>query len=364
MTVREITNHLEKLAPLSTQESYDNSGLIVGTGNEEVSNVLISLDCTEDVVEEAKLKKCELIIAHHPIVFGGLKKLNGKNYVERTVIKAIKYGIAIYAIHTNLDNYLKGVNFEIGNRLGLKDLKVLRPKENSLNKLVFYVPSENKSAVLEALYAVGVGRIGNYSECSFSSKGEGTFKPMEGANPYEGKVGERECVKEERVEVLLPNHLRQRAFSALKKIHPYEEVAHEFYALENQDQYLGSGMVGTLDTEMKTNDFLKRLKDTFNCGVVRHTDLLSNSVKTVAFCGGSGSFLLKDAIRANADIYITGDFKYHEFFDAEDKIIIADIGHYESEQFTSDRIKAILMEKFSTFAVHLTEVNTNPINYF
>ncbi|MFZ9027823.1 MAG: Nif3-like dinuclear metal center hexameric protein [Crocinitomicaceae bacterium] len=364
MTVREITNHLEKLAPLSTQESYDNSGLIVGSGNEEVTNVLVSLDCTEDIVEEARSKQCELIIAHHPIIFGGLKKLNGKNYVERTVIKAIKYGIAIYAIHTNLDNYIKGVNFEIGNRLGLTNLKVLRPKSNVLNKLVFFVPSENKLAVLDALYASGAGRIGNYGECSFSTKGEGTFKPLEGANPYEGEVGKREYVNEERVEVLVPSHLKGQVYSVLNETHPYEEVAHEFYPLENQDQYLGSGMVGSLGSAVPTREFLQRLKETFNCGVVRHTNILSETIRTVAFCGGSGSFLLKDALRANADIYITGDFKYHEFFDAEGKIIIADIGHYESEQFTSDRIKAILMEKFSTFAVHLTEVNTNPINYF
>jgi dinuclear metal center YbgI/SA1388 family protein len=364
MTVREITHHLEQLAPLSTQESYDNSGLIVGAGDENVSNVLISLDCTEDIVEEARAKNCELIIAHHPIVFGGLKKLNGKNYVERTVIKAIKYGIAIYAIHTNLDSYIKGVNFEIGSRLGLKDLKVLRPKANVLNKLVFYVPSESKTEVLEALYAAGAGKIGNYGECSFSSKGEGTFKPLDGANPVEGEVGTRTYVNEERVEILLSSHLRGRILSVLNAVHPYEEVAHEVYALENQDQYLGSGMIGELSHGVPTKEFLQTLKDTFSCGAVRHTNFTSEKIKTVAFCGGSGSFLLKDAIRAKADIYITGDFKYHEFFDAEDRIIIADIGHYESEQFTSDRIKAILMEKFSNFAVHLTEVNTNPINYF
>ena len=364
MTVREIANYLEMIAPLTTQETYDNSGLIVGSGNEEVSNILVSLDCTEKIIEEAEKKNCELIIAHHPIIFGGLKKLNGKNYVERTVIKAIKAGIAIYAIHTNLDNYLKGVNFEIANRLGLSKLKVLRAKANNLNKLVFYVPSESKSDILDSLYAAGAGRMGNYEECSFSNKGEGTFKPLDGSMPFEGEIGKKEYVNEERVEVLFSNHLKENLIKKLREAHPYEEVAFEIYALENKDPYLGSGMIGELSSEISTIEFLKMLKSTFKCGVIRHTKLISSNVKTIAFCGGSGSFLLNDAIRANADIYITGDFKYHEFFDADDQIIIADIGHYESEQFTSERIKTILTEKFSNFAVHLTEVYTNPINYF
>lgn len=364
MIVKEITGYLEGLAPLSTQESYDNSGLIVGTGNEEVNNVLVSLDCTEDIVEEAKRKNCELIIAHHPIVFGGLKKLNGKNYVERTVIKAIQYGIAIYAIHTNLDNYIGGVNFEIGQRLGLQGLKVLQPKKGVLNKLVFYVPSVNKEQVLEALYSMGAGQIGNYAECSFSSIGTGTFKPLNGADPYSGEVGKREVAEEERVEVLIQDHLTSLAIRTMKENHPYEEVAYELYELKNENRFLGSGMIGDLESPMDAMAFLDHVKKSFNCGVIRHTGLIKDKIQKVAFCGGSGSFLLRNAIGANADIYITGDFKYHEFFDAENKIVIADIGHYESEQFTSHRLKAILMEKFSTFAVHLTEVNTNPINYF
>lgn len=364
MTVKEITGYLEGLAPLSTQESYDNSGLIVGTGNEDVNNVLVSLDCTEDIVEEAKQKNCELIIAHHPIVFGGLKKLNGKNYVERTVIKAIQYGIAIYAIHTNLDNYIGGVNFEIGQRLGLQGLKVLQPKKGVLNKLVFYVPSVNKEQVLEALYSMGAGQIGNYAECSFSSIGTGTFKPLNGADPYSGEVGKREVAEEERVEVLIQDHLTSLAIRTMKENHPYEEVAYELFELKNENRFLGSGMIGDLESPMDAMAFLDHVKKSFNCGVIRHTGLIKDKIQKVAFCGGSGSFLLRNAIGANADIYITGDFKYHEFFDAENKIVIADIGHYESEQFTSHRLKAILMEKFSTFAVHLTEVNTNPINYF
>lgn len=364
MTVKEITTYLEELAPLSTQESYDNSGLIVGSGNEKVSNVLVSLDCTEEIVDEAVKRNCELIIAHHPIVFGGIKKLNGKNYVERTVIKAIREGIAIYAIHTNLDNYLNGVNYEIGNRLGLEKLSILRPKTNVLNKLVFFVPVGNKKTVLNALYATGAGRIGNYEECSFSSSGEGTFKPVDGANPAVGEVGNKERITEERVEVLIPQHLKSKAVSALFASHPYEEVAYELYSLDNSNNNLGSGMIGEFDEAIAVDEFLKKLKNEFNCGVIKHTRLLKDKIKTVAFCGGSGSFLLRDAIGKKADVFITGDFKYHEFFDAEDKIIIADIGHYESEQFTSHRLKDILMEKFANFAVHLTEVNTNPINYY
>jgi len=364
MTIREITKYLESLAPISSQESYDNSGLIVGDPSVEVNNVLVSLDCIEATVQEAIEKKCQLIIAHHPIVFKGLKRLNGSDYVERTVLKAIKNDVAIYAIHTNLDNFKLGVNFEIGNRLGLRDLQILRPKTNVLSKLICYVPEDHVAPVSEAIFAAGAGSIGEYDECGFQTKGEGTFRPSANATPFIGKKEKRANVKEVKFESVCSTHTVQKVIAAMLEAHPYEEVAYEVFPMSNENKFEGSGMVGNLKEGMGELDFLKMLKDTFNCGVVRYTNLVGKQIERVAFCGGSGSFLLKDAKRSGAQVFITGDYKYHEFFDAEEEIIIADIGHFESEQFTSNRIAEILTEKFANFAVHLTEVNTNPINYF
>ena len=364
MTIKEITSYLESLAPLSSQESYDNSGLIVGNPDREVNNVLVSLDCVERTVDEAIEKNCELIIAHHPIVFKGLKRLNGSDYVERTVIKAIKNDIAIYAIHTNLDNYRFGVNYEIGERLKLKDLKVLRPNSNVLSKLICYIPETHFEEVSDAMFDVGAGRIGDYDECGFSTRGEGTFRPTEQAKPFIGESGSRETVNEVKFESVCSTHSINKVISAMIKAHPYEEVAYEISPMLNVNNYEGSGMVGELENPMEEKEFLTFVKETFGSGVIRHTNLLGKEIKKVAYCGGAGSFLLKDAIQSGADIFVTGDYKYHDFFDAEDRIIIADIGHFESEQFTSNRIADILTEKFANFAVHLTEVNTNPINYF
>ena len=364
MKIKEITNYLEGLAPLSSQESYDNCGLIVGDANNEVNGALISLDCIESTVDEAIRLGVNLIVAHHPIVFKGLKKINGKNYIERTVLKAIKNDVAIYAIHTNLDNYNWGVNREIGERLNLKNLRILAPKKGVLTKLVCFVPTGDVDAVAEAMFAAGAGQIGNYSECSFKSEGTGSFKPMDGANPAEGKIGELSQESEFRLEVLVSNHLLGKVVSEMKAAHPYEEVAYEMYSILNENQTEGSGMIGELESPVDELEFLAFVKKAFGCGVIRHTSLRGKKIERVAFCGGAGSFLLNQAKRAGADIYITGDFKYHEFFDAEDQLVIADIGHFESEQFTSNRLAAILTKKFPKFAVHLTEVNTNPINYF
>lgn len=364
MKVSEITNFLESLAPRSSQESYDNCGLLVGDRNADVKAALISLDCTEDVVADAIAKGCNLIIAHHPVIFKGLKSLTGANYIERTILACIKNDIALYAIHTNLDNYSKGVNYEIGQRIGLKNLRVLQPKSNVLVKLIVFTPDSCLEQVREAAFQAGAGSIGNYDECHFELNGTGTFKSNESANPFDGKVGERSSVPESRLEFLVSTHLIRQVLAAVKQAHSYEEVAYDIIPLLNENQQEGSGMIGELETEMDEISFLKHLKSTFNCGAIRHTNLLNKKIKTVAFCGGSGSFLLSTAMRQEADIYITGDFKYHEFFDAENQILIADIGHYESEQFTSNLIADILKKKFTTFAVHLTGINTNPINYF
>ena len=363
MKLHELTNYLESLAPLTYQEDYDNSGLIVGHPDKEINSALVSLDCTEAVVDDAMAKGCQVIISHHPIVFKGLKKLNGKTYVERVIEKAIKNNIAIYAIHTNLDAVAGGVNARICETLGLTDCRILAPKHGLLKKLVTYVPVNYADKVRDALFAAGAGQIGNYTEVSFNTEGTGTFKAGENADPFVGQKGIIQKEPEIKIEVVYPVNLENKILVALFMEHPYEEVAYDLYALTNQYQTVGSGMVGELAEPMDELAFLQMVKYKMNAGAIRYTKLRHKPVKRVAVCGGSGSFLLKNAISAGADVFVTADFKYHEFFDAEEKLVIADIGHFESEQFTQNLIVELIKKKFANFAVRLTEVNTNPIKY-
>jgi dinuclear metal center YbgI/SA1388 family protein len=361
--IKDVTDYLESLAPRSYQESYDNAGLITGHPATDVTGILVTLDCTEDVVKEALAKKCNLIVAHHPIVFRGLKKLNGHNYVERTVILSIKHDIAIYAIHTNLDNVHTGVNRKIAEKIGLTKLRILAPKKDTLAKLTTFIPLENKDSVLAALHAAGAGNIGNYEHCSFQVEGTGTFKPNAQAQPYIGHAGKQESVREVRVELIFPVHLENKILRALREAHPYEEVAYYSNTLTNENQEVGSGMVGELAIPLEPLAFLKSLKICMDISVIRHTKLLTQPVTKVAVCGGAGSFLLPQAIQAGADFFVTADFKYHEFFDADGRITIADIGHYESEVFTKELLQEVLMKKFPTFAINFSETATNPISY-
>lgn len=363
MQLQEITSFLESFAPLSYQEDYDNSGLIAGNPDQMITAALISLDCTEDVVDEAIESGCNLIISHHPIVFKGLKKFNGKTYVERVIIKALKNDIALYAIHTNLDHIQSGVNAKICDKLGLINQQILAPKGNSLRKLTTYVPRNHADNVRAALFQAGAGNIGNYSNCSFNAEGFGTFKASDNANPY---VGEKDVLHQEtevKIEVIIPSHKENQIVQALKHAHPYEEVAFDIYQLLNKNETVGAGMIASLELEMDELSFLKFVKERLNAEVIRHTNFLGKPVRQIAVCGGSGSFLLKDAIAAKADVFITADFKYHEFFDAEKKIVIADVGHFESEQFTQELLYEIIQKKFPNFALRLTRNKTNPINY-
>ncbi len=364
MKISELTAFLESLAPLAYQEDFDNSGLIVGHADQEINHALISLDCTEAIVDEAIATGCDVIISHHPVVFKGLKKFNGRTYVERVVEKAIRHQIAIYAIHTNLDNVMDGVNHRICDILGLQNCHILLPKQNLLKKLVTYVPYEQAEQVRKALFKAGAGNIGDYSECSFNAAGTGTFKPGENTDPFVGEIGTQHQEPEVRVETIYPAQLESKVLMALVLAHPYEEVAYDLYQLSNQYQQIGSGMVGELEHPFLEDDFLRHVKNCLNAKVIRYTELRDKPVKKVAVCGGSGGFLLKQAIAAGADVFITADYKYHEFFDAERKIVIADVGHFESEQFTQHLLLEKLTEKFVNFAVRLTEVNTNPIKYF
>ncbi|MCX2478513.1 Nif3-like dinuclear metal center hexameric protein [Pedobacter sp. MC2016-15] len=364
MRLATLIKHLEEYAPLSYQEDYDNSGLLTGDVNQEITGALVALDCIEEIVDEAIAKGCNLIITHHPIVFKGLKKLTGRTYVERVVLKAIKNNIALYAIHTNLDSVHNGVNGVICKRLGLQQPKILQARGGLLKKLVTFCPTAQAPQLRAALFAAGAGNISAYSDCSFNTEGTGTFKAGDGTQPFVGAQGIQHEEPETRIETIFYKHQERQVLLALLQNHPYEEVAYDIYALENTSANVGSGMVGWLEEEMEASEFLSLVKSRMNVSVIRHTRQTGRKIKKVAVCGGSGSFLLSQAIAAGADAFVTADFKYHEFFDADGKLIIADIGHFESEQFTSDLLIDIIREKFPNFAIRLTEHNTNPINYF
>jgi len=364
MTIQQVISVLEKSAPVMLQENYDNAGLLTGNPAWECTGVIVALDAIEAVIQEAIDNNCNLVMAHHPIIFSELKKLTGKNYVERTIIRAIKNDIAIYAIHTNLDNVLWGVNGKIADKFGLVNRQVLQPKNNLLKKLVVFVPVTHAEKLKEAIFSAGAGQIGNYSECSFNSAGQGTFKGGQGTNPFIGKPGERFTADEIKVEVIYFDWLEQPILKAMQLAHPYEEIAYDIIAIENQHQQLGSGLIGDLPKPISETECLGLIKQQFNLSGIRHTAFTGKMVQRIAVCGGAGSFLIGSAIAAGAQIYITADVKYHEFFDADGNLLIADIGHYESEQFTIDLLIDILKENFTTFAVLKTGIKTNPVQYF
>jgi len=365
MKLFEITNYLDRRVPLAFQEEYDNCGLLIGDKNCEVKSVLICLDCTEKVVDEAIKNKHNLIISHHPVIFKGLKKITRSNYVEKIAEKAIKNSIAIYAMHTNLDNIHNKVSFQIAKKILLQNPRILKPKTNLLSQLSVYCPTSYTNKVKTALFSSGAGRVGeSYDRCSFVANGVGSFRPLEEADPFVGSVGKESLVEEDKIEVIFYSYLKSKILSTLREVHPYEEVA---YTCNEMDTYstCGSGVIGELKKEMKLNTFLKHVKSSMKCNTIRYNNVSNKkSIKKVAICGGSGSFLLQDAIAQNADLYISADFKYHDFFDTNNQIIIFDIGHYESEYFTQQLIFDILKENFSKLAVHLTKVCTNPVLYY
>lgn len=363
MKVGDIVSFFEQLAPLSYQESYDNSGLIIGDKQMVVKSVLLTLDITPEVVEEATQLGANVIVAHHPVIFSGLKRITGSNYVEKSVILAIKNDIAIYAAHTNFDSIKSGVNLAIANKLGIANPQILQPLSNELLKLVTFAPKDHAEKVRSAIFEAGAGHIGNYDSCSYNLEGFGTFRGNDSTNPYVGEKGKIHHETEVRIETVLPKTLQTKVLNALFESHPYEEVAYDLYPLYNRYNEVGMGMVGNLEKPVEPLDFLLFVKSTFNAGCVKYTKLPSKKIQRVAFCGGSGATFLKAAISSNADAFITADFKYHQFFDAEDRILIADIGHYESEQFTIDLFYDYLSKNFSNFAVFKSKIKTNPINY-
>ena len=363
MTIKDIIVLLEEMAPLAYAEDFDNVGLLVGNANNEATGVLVCHDALENVIDEAIAKNCNLVVCFHPILFSGIKKITGKNYVERTVIKAIKNDIAIYAVHTALDNHKNGVNKMFCDALGLVNTKILIPKQHFIKKLVTYTVPENAEKLRNALFEAGAGNIGNYEDCSFNSNGTGTYKGNENSNP---KVGERlEFVQAEevKIEVIFEKHLQSKILKALFTNHLYEEVAYEIYDLQNEHQNIGLGMVGELENEMNEVDFLNFVKIKMQCGGIRHSKFLNKPIKKVAVLGGSGSFAIKNAILAGADVFLTSDLKYHQFYESENQIVIADVGHFESERYTKNYIVDYLTKKIPNFAIVLSEENTNPVKY-
>lgn len=363
MTIQEVIDIIEDFAPINYAEDFDNVGLLVGDNSREVTAALITLDTLEATVDEAIEKNCNLIISFHPIIFSGLKKLTGKDYVQRTVLKAIKNDIAIYSIHTALDNQHKGVNNMICEKLGLKNRKILVPRKDSIRKLTTFVPTKNAPEVRQAMFDAGAGSIGNYDHCSFNLTGKGSFKGNEESDPVIGKKGELHFEEETQIGLTYPAHRESAILNSLFKAHPYEEVAYEIHKLDNPNQHLGMGMIGELESEIDEKSFLKKVKETFRSGCIRHSDLRGKPIKKVAVLGGSGAFAINSAKAAGADVYLTADLKYHDFYKAEKKLVLADIGHYESEQFTKNLLHSFLSKKISSFALILADTNTNPINY-
>lgn len=363
MKLSHIIRIIEEMAPPVLQESYDNSGLQVGDPNAEISGALISLDVTEKVVEEALTHGCGLIISHHPLIFGEMRSLTGRTPNERTVIMAIRNNIAIYSAHTSLDNVREGVSKILCERLGIKKTKVLAPRKNLLRKLVTFCPENEADKVRNALFEAGAGHIGDYDSCSFNLPGRGSFRGLEGTDPFVGETGKLHFEDETRLEVIYPVYLENAVIDAMLDAHPYEEVAYDIYPLENEFSGAGSGMVGYLDQDMEQSAFLSFVKEKAGSGCVKHSVLTGRKIRKVAVCGGSGAFLIPSAIGEAADAFLTGEIKYHDFYKADGKILLAAIGHYESERFSKELLMRGVNEKIPNFAVRLAKTDINPVNY-
>ena len=363
MKIKEILSVLEEMAPLAYAEDFDNVGLLVGNQDKIATGVLVCHDALENIIEEAITKKCNLVVCFHPILFSGIKKITGANYVERAVIKAIKNDIAIYAVHTALDNHQEGVNKIFSNALGLLNTKILIPKDNFIRKLITFTIPENAEQVRNALFDAGAGKIGNYENCSFNSKGIGTYMGNENSNPEIGERFEFVEADEIKIEVTFERHLESKILKALFKNHVYEEVAYEIYNLQNKHQNIGLGMIGELEKPMAEKEFLLFVKEKMQSGGIRHSEFIGKEIKKVAVLGGAGSFAIKNAIQAGADAFLTADLKYHQFFEAENQLLLADIGHFESERYTKNYIVDYLRKKILNFAIILSEENSNPVKY-
>ena len=364
MKLGEVIKAFEQIAPFSLQDDYDNSGIQFGNPENEIKRGLVCIDITEEIIDEAIEKQCDLVISHHPLIFRGIKKLTGKHYTERALIKAIKHDISLISVHTNLDSVINGVNKKLAEKLGLTDLKVLQPRKGLLKKLVTFCPVDHAEKVREAIFQAGAGQIGEYDCCSFNLEGKGSFRGGDSTNPFVGEKGQIHYEPEVRIETILPDYLENVVLKAMFNAHPYEEVAYDIYPLDNTFDKAGAGITGKLPEQMTEKEFLVFVKDQLGIPVIRHSEFTGKKIVKVALCGGSGSFLIDRALSAGADIFITADIKYHDFFDVRGKMLLADVGHYESEQFTKEILYEIVTKKFTNFALLISDQSTNPVRYF
>lgn len=358
--IKDIIKMIEFHAPSYLQEDYDNSGIIIGNIENDVSSVLICLDINEKVIDYAIEKRIDLIISHHPVIFRPLKKINGYSLTETLVLKAIRNDINIYSAHTNIDNSAI-LREKIAQILEIKKYKPLVPYESLYSKLVWFTPSSETARVKSAVFAAGAGHIGNYDSCSYNVDGYGTFRALEGACPFVGEIGQVHQENEVRTEVIFPKFLKNQIIEALDESHPYEEVAYDIYSIDNKLNEFGYGLIGNLDVEINLYEYLLKIKNTLCIQIIRHNaENIHKKIKTIAYCGGSGASFINNAINQKADLIITSDIKYHEFFDFKEMIAIADIGHYESEKMIIDIFFDILKNN-NTFAVQKIDFETNPI---
>jgi dinuclear metal center YbgI/SA1388 family protein len=364
MKLKDLTSYLDSAVPLAYQEDYDNSGLQVGTPETEIHCAMVTLDVTEEVIAEAKVNNCDVVISHHPLIFRGIKRLTGKSFTERIIFESVRNNIAIYSAHTNLDIFTNGVSRKMAEKIGLEGVKVLSPSENRLLKLVTFVPESHFEKVRNALFLAGAGKVGNYDNCGFSSSGTGSFRGNEKTNPFRGKKGVLHFEQEIRFETILFSHLKDNVINALLQSHPYEEVAFDLYPLENKNIEIGLGCLGTYPEPITEDNFLKLISKVFDAGGIRYSRKTGNLIRRVALCGGSGAGLLDKAISSGADVFLTADIKYHDFFNTGNRILLVDAGHFETEKFSTEILKDLIIKKFPKFAVRFSEINTNPINYF
>ena len=364
MKLNSIIATLEKWAPLSLQEDYDNCGLLLGDTESEITGALIALDLSPEVIQEAVERGANLVVTHHPFIFKELKKLTPDQPQFAMIREAFLHQVSIYAMHTNIDNSIDGINGLLCRKLGLTQCRILLPAKGLLFKLAVFVPHDYADKVRNALFEAGAGNIGNYDSCSFNLRGEGTFRASELASPFVGRINETHVEPETRIEVIFPGSLKHEILTALRREHPYEEIAYDIYPLENEFDKAGAGMTGVLPHPVDEIEFLRLVKEQFGLPVLRHTRLKGVQVSKVAICSGSGAFLAGEAIRSGAQAFLTGDIKYHDFLDVKERILMADIGHYESEQCVKELISGVLIEKFPTFAVLISEKEKNPVKYF
>lgn len=370
MKIKHLGQVLDQLAPFAYQMSFDNSGLQVGHPEDPIEKILCTLDVTDAVLEEAIQQQADCIVAHHPLIFSPLKKLTGQTPTERLVIKAIRHGIGIYAVHTNLDQVSEGVNQRLAQALGLTNTQILQPSNRALKKLVTFCPSMNSEdghyypgIIRQALFEAGAGQTGGYDQASFNAKGKGTFRAPEGSSPFVGKEDQMHVQEEVRIETIFPSAIQGQVISALQSAHPYEEVAYDVYTLDNTFNDVGAGMLGKLPEAVGEMHFLRDLKANLHAQGLRHTALTGNHIERVALCGGAGRFTLSKAVKEGADALVTADFKYHDFFDVDQQLLLVDVGHYESEQFTPEILYNYIAKELPETSVTISACNTNPIYY-